>query len=792
MSRLDPQLSRLYELLVDHPGKWISVWVIVIAGLLLALAVQTDNFTNFKYDNGPYLYFTEDNNDFMTLKRMETTFSPDTSLMFIYKPKEGDIFNSKSLAAIEEITEIAWTLPFVMRVDSISNFQHTEIVGDELHTDYLYENAETLTVEQIKKIKRVVLSEKALLRQSISNDGNATSIVATVMIDEAQTQALELMPAVREVVADLRVKYPDSDFMLLGDVPFAEATEMASNETLQKTTPLAMVLVVICLAILLRSVYSVITTQVMIGLSVGLGYCIFILADASLSPISAGASPMIITLAVADCVHVLVTYHQQCGLGKSKRDAMFESLRLNFSPVWLTSITTGIGFLMMNFAESPPFHDLGNAVFIGVMMAFFLSVFLLPPVMMYLPKPNYQFGKSQSAYMQGLAKFTINKRKQLLWGMSAVILTCIALLPLNRVNDILTEYFDETFEVRQALDFYVENVGGIQRLAYVIPSKGPGGITDPEYLKNLDDLIQWAEAHPKVSHIRSFVEVVKRLNRNMHDGNPSYYKVPEDRELIAQYVLLYELGLPFGLGLDTQVDIDKAETKFEIVFNHVHSDELVSLREEVDQWMKDHWPDYMHASATGMDSLFSDITFANVYSMVFGTVLALVLVSSLLMLTLKSARYGLLSLLPNLLPAAMTFGIWGVIDGEVGMVVSIIACMTLGIIIDDTVHFLSKYVRAKREMGLATEEAAVYAFETVGVALIATSIILVANFSVLGSSHYYPNAATGTLTSMTITLALVIHFFFFVPLLLTLDKKKKPPIKSVVVADNTPPLSNAA
>lgn len=179
----------------------------------------------------------------------------------------------------------------------------------------------------------------------------------------------------------------------------------------------------------------------------------------------------------------------------------------------------------------------------------------------------------------------------------------------------------------------------------------------------------------------------------------------------------------------------------------------------------------MQTEATGMDSLFSDITFENVRSMMVGTLLALVTVSLLMIFSLRSIRYGLLSLVPNLLPAVMTFGFWGIVNGQLGIVVSVIACMTLGIIVDDTVHLLSKYSRARKEMGLNHNEAVIYAFETVGVALIATSIILVANFSVMGFSHYYPNAATGILTSITISFALLIDFFFFMPLLLTIDKR---------------------
>lgn len=757
--------------IIDHPVRWIFGWILVIASLLIGLSIQTKQFSEIKYHSGPYLYFTDDNVDFQALKQMESHYAPDTSLIFVFAPYEGDIFTTESLKAIEEITEMAWTLPYVSRVDSISNFQHTEVDGDTLSTDSLYSHAETLSNDEIQKIKHIVLNEKALLRQTVSNTGNVAAIIATVNIDEAQTQALEIMPLANEFANKLRLKYPHGRIMFLGDVPFAAATNTATLDTFTETSPIAMTLVLICLIILLRNAYSIIVTQLIIILSIGLAFCIFILAGSMFSPISAGASPIILTLAVADCVHILVTYQQQCSFNNNKREAMMESLRLNFSPVWLTSITTGIGFLMMNFAESPPFHDLGNAVFIGVMLGFFLSVSLLPAIMMLLPKPNYRFGTSQMHYMQNLARFTIKQRKKLLWGMTFGIILLISFIPMNRVNDILTEYFDESFAVRRALDFYVANMGGLQRLQFIVPSQGVGGITEPEYLRHLDKLIQWAESQPKVSHVRSFVDVVKRLNRSLHEGDNAYYVVPDNRELISQYILLYELGLPFGLGLDTQVNMEKSQTKLDIVFERVHSDEIVALRNTIHQWMRANWPDYMQTSATGMDSLFSDITFANVHSMIIGTIIALALVSMLLIVSLGSIRYGLLSLLPNLLPAAMTFGVWGIVNGEVGLVVSIITCMTLGIIIDDTVHFLSKYVRAKREQNLNTEQAVTFAFETVGIALIATSIILVANFGVMGFSHYYPNAATGILTSLTITFALVIHFLFFVPLLLTIDAK---------------------
>ncbi|MCG8671164.1 MAG: efflux RND transporter permease subunit [Pseudomonadales bacterium] len=773
MHKLDQHFLSFYRSIVHHPFAWLFGWATAIAIIVALVMDKTSNFSEIKYDNGPYIYFTEDNQDFQNLLAMESTYATDTSLIFLVTAKDdADIFNSQTLAAIETLTELAWSLPYATRVDSISNFQHTKVDNDDLTTNFLYESGEHLSQEQISAIRKIALSEKSLVSQSVSKSGRAASVVVRLMLDEAQTKALELMPFAHQLKNRILEQYPNIEIQLLGDAPSAEATDKASQETFRRITPIALLLVLGCLAVLLRNGYSVIACQIIIGLSIALGYALFMLADFKLSPISSGASPIILTLAVADAIHILVSYQFHCAKASSKQEAMIESLRINFSPVWLTSITTGMGFLFMNFAEAPPFHDLGNAVFFGVIMAFLLSTTFLPALMMLFPKPKSHASQQHRGLIHSLAMFTIKHRKRLLYGTSTLVLILVACIPLNRVNDFLLEYFDETFEVRRALDTHFELMGGLQRLQYNVPSGQQGGVTDPEYLLNVEALTSWLEANPNVSHVRAFTDVVKRLNRNMNGGDPSFYRIPNDQALISQYLLMYEMGLPFGLGLDAQVDINKSETKLEIVFYRLESNELVHERNKINEWIRHNWPISMQTQATGMDSLFSDITFENVYSMMIGTALALAAVSVLLIFSLRSFKYGLLSLIPNLLPAAMTLGFWGIVNGELGIVVSIIACMTLGIIVDDTVHLLSKYTRARREMGLSHNEASVYAFETVGVALIATSIILVANFGIMGFSHYYPNEATGILTSITISFALLIDFFFFMPLLLTIDSKK--------------------
>ena len=168
--------------------------------------------------------------------------------------------------------------------------------------------------------------------------------------------------------------------------------------------------------------------------------------------------------------------------------------------------------------------------------------------------------------------------------------------------------------------------------------------------------------------------------------------------------------------------------------------------------------------------MFAYISGINIRSMLIGSTLALVLISALMVLALKSVRLGLLSFIPNLFPGAMAFGIWGIASGTVNLGLSIVIGMTLGIVVDDSIHFMTKYLRARRERYLDPQDAVRYAFTTVGRALAVTSVILVIGFSILATSAFGMNADMGTMTAITIALALAVDFLFLPPLLMAIDR----------------------
>jgi len=313
---------------------------------------------------------------------------------------------------------------------------------------------------------------------------------------------------------------------------------------------------------------------------------------------------------------------------------------------------------------------------------------------------------------------------------------------------------------------------GINNIQYSLPAKESGGITDPEYLQVLEEFVTWHRQQENVLNVDSINDIFKRLNKNLHGDDPNWYKVPDNKELAAQYLLLYELSLPYGLDLNNQIDVDKSASRIIITVKNVTNNEIMQVADDGQQWLKDNAPEYMQSIGASPTVMFANVAERNINTMLFGTMIALVLISAILIFALRSLKIGLLSLVPNLLPIGLAFGVWGYAVGQIGLASSIVAAICMGIVVDDTVHFLSKYLRARREKGLSTEEAIRYAFSTVGIALWVTSLVLVLGFLVLASSSFLINSQLGQLVFLTISLALITDFLLLPPLLMWLDKEK--------------------
>ena len=758
--------------------RWIT-----LCGVLVLVAAAASGARLLGFSNDYRIFFSAENPQLLAFENLQNTYTKSDNVLFVVAPADGDVYDSRTLQAIAWLTEQAWQIPYSIRVDSLVNFQHTRAEGDELIVGDLVDDAAALSAADLQRIRRIASREPLLVNRIVSPSGHVTGVNVIIQlpgVNPAQ-EFPEVVDFSRALVRQMHESYPGLDVHLTGIVLLNNAFSEMSLRDMQTLVPVMFAIIVLVLALLLRSLSGTVATVLVILMSIATALGAAGWLGIKVTPPTAASPTMIMTLAVANCVHLLVTFLQRMRAGDKRPDAMRESLRVNLQPIFLTSITTAIGFLSMNFSDAPPFRDLGNIVAIGVIASFVYCVALLPALMLVLPVRVSARPSRSVAAMDRLADLVVRRRRPVLWLMALLVVGLIAFIPRNQLNDEFVKYFDDSVQFRVATDFTTANLTGIYNIAYSLESGESGGISEPVYLNKLEDFATWFRAQPEVLHVNSLSDTLKRLNMNLHADRPEWYRIPRQRELAAQYLLLYEMSLPYGLDLNNQIDVDKSATKLDVSLRSVSSNSVIELERRAQQWLKENAPATMQVNGASPAIMFSHIGARNIRSMLVGTTVALLLISFILVFALRSLRMGLISIIPNLVPAGMAFGLWGLLVGQVGLALSVVTGMTLGIVVDDTVHFLSKYLRARREKSLGPADAVRYAFHTVGTALWTTSAVLIAGFLVLTGSPFELNSGMGLLTAITIALALVADFLLLPTLLMTLDKKEN--YVSTLVAD---------
>ncbi|HCM1036247.1 TPA: MMPL family transporter [Vibrio parahaemolyticus] len=746
--------------------------LLVLLATIFLIIVATIGGKNL-YFRGDYdIFFDGTNKQLLAFDEIQTTFAKTDNLAIVIAPEDGDIFTPQTLSLIQKITVDAWQVPYSSRVDSIANYQHTEAFEDDLLVEDLLYSEYELTPERISKVKSIALSEPVLKSALVSEKGDVTVVNITVQLPEMDKTAEveEVVSSINAMIDRYQREYPDVTFHKAGIIAMNHAFMTAAQDDSSTLVPTMLVVILVFLTIMLRSILSVIATLIVIIGSVMATMGISGWAGMFLSTATVNVPTLIMTLAVADCVHVIATMRQSMKNGFTKAQSIERSIALNFVPILITSVTTAIGFLMMNMSDSPVLRDFGNLSALGVMVACFLSVTLLPALLKLLPiHVKMETSQDQKHVMDRLGDFVVSQRRALLPLSVAVIVVCASLIPLNKVNDESVEYFGQRNEFRQAADFMEERISGMTNISIAIKTNESQGIAAPDFLNTIGEFSSWLRDQPETDHVATLADVYKRLNKNMHGDDEAYYLLPQERELAAQYLLLYEMSLPYGLDLNNQINVDKSSIKMVLTVANLGSVELVDLENRIYQWFAEHAPQYQ-VVASSPSLMFAHIGETNMASMLSTLPITLVLISALLIFALRSVRLGLISLMPNIAPAVIGFGLWALISGEINLGLSVVVTLTLGIVVDDAVHFLSKYQRARRE-GQTAEQAVRYAFHTVGRALWITTVVLVAGFSVLAMSSFRLNADMGQLSAIVIFIALVVDFLFLPTLLMLFDKK---------------------
>jgi len=766
--KIDALAERWAYLITRHPI-WMSLLALSIV-ILISAGVRDLGFnTDYK------VFFTKENPELQAFERLNKIYSRNDTILFILKPNAGTVFEAKRLGLIERLTKAAWKIPDAVRVDSLTNFQHTRATLDEVIVDDLVRNSDALSASEIAHIKEIALAEPELVNKIVSSDGSASGVLVTLQLPEGDPGALMASVfAAENMATKFANEQPDIYIGLTGLAPISAAYPRAAQADIANLLPIMIAGVALALLLQLRGALAgAALSMAIILMSSAAAFGFAGWAGILLTPPAVVAPIVILTIAVADCLHILMAIGRAQD-GHDKKAAVFVGIKTTFKPVVVTSLTTIIGFLALNLAQSPPYRDLGNMGAVGAACAMFLSLTLLPAAARVLPKgwcarPTSKIG----------GQFTSWLARTVTTAPRGIALACglalIALLPfgaLLTVNDHIIEYFDESMAVRRDTQLTLDTLTGVYSVEFSVDSGTEHGISDPAYLERLQSFTEWLRDQSEVIAVSSFSDTIKAMNRALHADDPAYYALPRQREEAAQYLLLYEYSLPYGRTLQDRIDIRKSATRVVAWLKGISTAEIIALKERGEAWLDRDAPNGASTTAAGVAVMFSYLSHHNIRAMLWGTLGVLFMVTLALALFLSNSRLGLLAMAPNILPPIIGFSIWGASVGFVNTAASMVTVVALGLIVDPTVHLISQYWDA-RQRGDPPEQAISNALHAVTAPILASGLTLAIGFFLLSTSSYRMNADLGELTAIMIIVAIVLDLLLLPAILLLAEPKGK-------------------
>ncbi|MEQ9676214.1 MAG: MMPL family transporter [Roseovarius indicus] len=698
-------------------------------------------------------FFGGDNPEIDAVLRLEDTYA-NADTVFFALVSEDSAFTPEMLEQLKAFTEDAWQLPYALRVESLANFSHSRAQGDEIIVEELIPPDLEIDAAAAERIGRIALASPELVNRLVSEDGRALGIHVNLALPNGQDGVVhDAAEQAREMKAAWQAAAPELDILLsggiIGDLTFNEATK----RDLFTLIPVAFVVVTLLMILGLGSVAGWLGTALITfsGTLATMGFAGW--AGIELIPATATSPLAVMVLVAASCVHLVLSWTRRLNAGVAGDRAVQGAFEENLAAVAVANITTAAGFLCLNFSESPPLAEMGNIVAFGIIVGWLLTALILPAIMKRCPDFRFRPVRVPAAWLEALARGTQARAGTILIVFAALIAVAATGLSQIRFNDNPLRDFDESFEFRRDSDAIERHLTGMETVQFSLESPEGESVFSPEFLREADRFADWLRTQEKVVFVGSITDVLKRLNRTLGGDAPDAYRIADSQEANAQAMMLYELSLPPGQDMNQMLDIGRTKTRLIAVLEDASGQDIHRFALKAEGWMEANTPE-IATKAVSVGVAFAELSRRNNTAMIWGMLTVLVLVSGILMLTLRDLKLGALSLVPNVLPALLGFGFWGWLNGDVNLGSTVVTTMTFGIVVDDTVHVLMHYQRALRT-GLGREDALRDTFRKVGTALMVTSIAIMSGFVIMTQSGFAINKHIGSLSAVVVALALV-------------------------------------
>jgi len=747
-------------------------WFIAILIPLITFTMAS-SLKNLEFEGSYRIWFGEESQILHQYDDFRAIFGNDDAITITFSSPDG-IFTKEALLSIQNITQKLWETEYIARVDSITNYQYVhqsaEDPDDVLVEDFI-EDVLLYSKAELNRKKEIAIHEDLIVNRMISKDATTTMIVArmTPKAGDDPAVSFKLRDAALAIIKPEIEKNGYKFYLNGGPVINTSFIEIAQSDGGTFTPTVIMVAMVLLFGVFRRFSSTLLSISVVIFTFL-IVLSIQVLLDFKMNNFTANIPVFVVAIGIADAMHLLWIYTIARKKGMKNEEAIHYSVHKNFLALLLTSLTTSVGFASLSISNVIPIKTLGIATASAALLAFVLTILFVPAVLSIInPKiktneedkkgDNHKIAKWYVGFLE------IHYKKILLISVALFALIGIGIFQA-RVDSNTVRYFKEDVAFRVAVNYVQKNLTGPMSYEIIIDSKENDGIKNPEFMKTVQKFYnEFYEKYPDIRHISSLMDVVKTFNNVMNDSKT----VPNDKNLIAQYLLLYSLSLPQGMEINDKMDIDERLFRVTASVNMVDTSKDLEMINWVEEWW-DKTP--YSAEVNGQTVMFAHMQHDVTQTLLQSITLAVVMISLIMIIIFKNWRMLPLFIAPNILPIILVVGVMGWLHIDIDMGVAIAGAIIIGVAVDDTIHFMVKYIEA-RKRGENLRASLEYVMAYAGSAIIFTTVILSAAFMVFIFSNFNPNYHFGIVTSTALIIAAIVDLIALPALLVAIDNREK-------------------
>lgn len=749
-------MERYIQFLENQRYKIIILTTIFVA--LLSISLK-----DLAFEGSYRIWFDKESLIIKNYDNFRNTFSGDDTFVVAFRDENG-IFTKKAIETILSLTKEFQKLQGVQKVESLTNYQYIQSVEDDIVIEDFIHNTEALEGK-----KQIALKDNLILHQLISDDGKTTMIAVRLSTLGGANENLNIkvMEQLQKSTKQYELK-TGYKFYISGAPAITASLVNVAQKDAVILLPVAVVSVVALLFIFFRNWIGVLIPSVVIVFTFLITLSIQMILGHKLNNFTVNIPAFITAIAIADSIHLFLAWVYYKNKNLSNKEAISRALSTNIIPIFLTSFTTAIGFLTLGLSSIEPVATLGIAITTGAIIAFLLSVTIAPAILFLLddsykvkPIPFLNFTN-----ISGYGAFIRKHDKKIVLFFSFVVVVLAFGLQYIKIDSNSIQYFKEDTTVRSGSDFIQKNITGSMIYEIVLDSNVKEGIKEPMFL---NEIVQFEKrlkkSFPNITFTTSLKDIIVRMEEKI---NPlSQERLPQDKNLIAQYLLLYSMSLPQGMELNDKVDTN--ERYLRLTINSNIQDTSKDL--EMIDWIERYWEHNTKytSEVQGQSAIFAYMQRDVTDTLISSTTATLFIVAFCMFLIYRNFKMLLFFIIPNIAPLILVAGVMGYLGITIDIGVAISAAVILGIAVDDTIHFFSKYFESIQTKTF--EETIDYIISHSGNAMILTTLILSITFSAFLISSFIPNNHFALVTIISLNIALVFDLIF-VPALLSLFYNK--------------------